>query len=51
MLLTSLEDFITNKSTVEFFISCDYLKLRIDVDIFLLNKNTSYLSTYALGFF
>jgi hypothetical protein len=49
-------DFITNrggtsKSVVEFVISSDYLKIRIDVDIFLLNNIIGYLSTNALDFF
>jgi hypothetical protein len=50
-----MANFITNKGgtnefVVEFIISCDYLKLRIDVDISLLDNTTNYLSTYALDF-
>jgi molybdenum cofactor biosynthesis enzyme len=41
----------TNKSTMEFVISCDYLKIRIDVDISLLDNIIGYLSTNALDFF
>jgi hypothetical protein len=41
----------TNKSTVEFVISGDYLKLKIDVDLSLLDNTTGYLSTDALDFF
>ncbi len=41
----------TSKSVVEFIISGDYLKLRIDVDISLLDNTTEYLSTNALDFF
>jgi hypothetical protein len=38
----------TNKFVVEFVILGDYLKLRIDVDISLLDNTVGYLSTYAL---
>jgi hypothetical protein len=41
----------TNKSTVEFVISCDYLKIRIDVNISLLDNTIGYLFTNALDFF
>jgi hypothetical protein len=41
----------TNKFVVEFVISSDYLKLRIDVGISLLDNTSSYLSIDALDFF
>jgi hypothetical protein len=55
-LTTTAVDFITNrggtnKSIVEFVISNDYLKLRIDADISLLDNSIEYLSTDALDFF
>ncbi len=55
-LTTTVADFIINrsginKSIVEFVISSDYLKLRIDVDISLLDNSIGYLTTYALDFF
>ncbi len=50
--MTTLEDFITNRGgtnnfVVEFFISSDYLKLRIDANISLLDNIINYLSTNA----
>jgi hypothetical protein len=41
----------TNKSSLKFVISSDYLKLIIDDDISLLDNITGYLSTNALKFF
>ncbi len=41
----------TNKFIVEFVILGDYLKLRIDVDVFLLDNTTSYLFIDALDFY
>ncbi len=41
----------TNKYVLEFFISSDYSKRKIDVDISLLDNTTSYLSTNALDLF
>ncbi len=54
-LVTTMVNFITNRSgtskfVMEFVVSCDYLKLRIDVDISLLNNIVGYLFTYALDF-
>ncbi len=55
-LTVTVTDFITNrsgtnKSIVEFVISSDYLKLKIDVDISLLDNTTGYLTIDALDFF
>jgi hypothetical protein len=41
----------TSKSTMEFVMLGDYLKLKIDADISLLDNTTRYLSTNALDFF
>ncbi len=55
-LATSMAVFITskggtNKFVVEFVISSDYLKPRIDASISLLDNTSSYLSIDALDFF
>jgi hypothetical protein len=41
----------TNKFVLDFVISCDYFKIRIDDDISLLENTIGYLSTNALDFF
>jgi hypothetical protein len=56
MLATTMVDFITSrggtkKFAMKFVILGDYLKLRIDVDISLLDKTSNYLSSNALDFF
>jgi len=50
--VTTVEDFITNrggtnKFVIEFFISSDYLKQRIDANISLLDNIINYLSRNA----
>ncbi len=41
----------TNKFAMEFVISSDYLKLRLDVDISLLDNTSSYLFINAMDLF